>query len=237
MNKELQRLTGVAQQHSYQQGFNGRLTKYRAWKLGECLPERRESALELGCGEGMLTAHAARVFKRVTAVDAAADYLRAAKQTAPHNVSFVESLIEEFETHDKFDMVILSGVLEHVENPKLILRRCTGWLTPEAAIFCLVPNALALHRRLGKAMGLIADCHDLSAQDFAVGHRRYYDRQSLESAITDAGLRVLKSEGILLKPLSNQQMQDWPETLCDGLYEVGRELPDYCAELCVLCKP
>jgi len=36
---------------------------------------------------------------------------------------------------------------------------------------------------------------------------------------------------VLLKPLSNSQMESWDPDIIEALYEVGKELPDYCSPI------
>jgi len=90
-----------------------------------------------------------------------------------------------------------------------------------------VPNALSLNRRIGKAMGLIASYYELSETDLAVGHKRFYDRKRLLNDVIASGLKPREFGGLLLKPLSNKQMESWNLDIIEGLYEVGKELPDY----------
>lgn len=59
-------------------------------------------------------------------------------------------------------------------------------------------------------------------------------RQNLEADATSAELSILYSGGILLKPLSIRQMETWDLKVVDALYEIGKELPDYCSSLIVV---
>ena len=43
-------------------------------------------------------------------------------------------------------------------------------------------------------------------------------------------------EGILLKPLSNAQMETLERRLVAALFAVGREHPETCAEIYVRCR-
>jgi hypothetical protein len=83
---------------------------------------------------------------------------------------------------------------------------------------------------------LIGRLDELQAHDLEVGHRRYYDRESLSADVARAGLEVVHEDGIFLKPLANSQMESWDEKLADAFYEVGREMPDWCAEIVAVCR-
>jgi 2-polyprenyl-3-methyl-5-hydroxy-6-metoxy-1,4-benzoquinol methylase len=97
-------------------------------------------------------------------------------------------------------------VLEHVADPALVLGRCAGFLTPRGVVAIAVPNARSLHRLVGQRAGLLDDLYRLSEADQALGHRRYFDRDSLVRLVEAAGLRVLACEGILLKCLTTAQL-------------------------------
>ena len=234
-NKEKEALDRISKEHSYVEGFNGRLAKYRAMKIFE-LSKPGGKLLELGCGEGLLLREfAKREYEMITGVEASESYLREAEQAVKGHAhaALSCSLLEEFETDSKYDTIIASGILEHVEEPVSILKRAANWLNGNGSIIIIVPNALAFHRRLGIKMGLIPNAYHLSGQDHKVGHRRYYDMGSLEKDVVSAGLRIVNKGGIFLKPFSNVQMESYPENVCDGLYLLGQDLPAWCAEIYV----
>lgn len=79
--------------------------------------------------------------------------------------------------------------------------------------------------------------HELHGGDLDIGHRRVYDQELRSDHLRLANLSVFHWEGSFLKPLSNAQMQYWPEMLIRTFRQVGRELPDYCAELYVVAVP
>ena len=66
---------------------------------------------------------------------------------------------------------------------------------------------------------------------------KVYDIDLLRSHVREAGLYVTFWTGVLLKPLSNQQMQEWNPALLKALFEVGGEMPSFCAQLYACCRP
>jgi hypothetical protein len=85
-------------------------------------------------------------------------------------------------------------------------------------------------------MGLLRGLNDYSARDIQLGHMRVYDISLLTQHVAAAGLEVIDLQGILIKPLSNAQMQSWGPAVIDALFEVGREEPDLCNELYIRVK-
>jgi hypothetical protein len=111
-----------------------------------------------------------------------------------------------------------------------------SWLTPKGLLVMTVPNALGLHKRIGKAMGLIHDFYDLTNADIQKGHKHVYDRERLKNVFVNSGYQIKHVGGILLKPLSHKQMESWDPKIVDGLYEVGKELPEYCSSLIIVAS-
>src|ERR1700722_16944001 len=100
--------------------YNQTLVYYQALS---CLENSNgNSLLDLACGEGIMTEYFSKKFVRIVGVDAASIHLEKAKKRLP-DVEFHESLIEDFETDEKFDNVFLLMILEHVQDPVAIIRK------------------------------------------------------------------------------------------------------------------
>ncbi len=211
------------------------LLRYR-WRV--LMPRLRgPRILELGCAEGEMTKFLAKQFPEVVAVDGSALLLeRARKDVHANNVVFQQALFEEFVPDGKFSSIVVACVLEHVQDPIAFLRRCKEWLAPKGRIYIMVPNAYALNRRVGKAMGMLKRLDELHERDLRLGHQRVYSRQTLAADIESAGLEAAHWDGILLKPLSDAQVQNWDPALLDAFFEVGKELPEWCTEIYVECQ-
>jgi 2-polyprenyl-3-methyl-5-hydroxy-6-metoxy-1,4-benzoquinol methylase len=220
----------VRQRHSYAKGFNQTLARWRVTSLRKHC--RGESCLDVGCGEGDVTLELRDLFTRMVGIDLTERHLAAfAARRPPPNITLWLGSVMGFETLQRFDTVIAVDVLEHVDDTGAVLAKLAGLLAPQGLLLCVVPNAASLHRRLGKAMGLIQSLDELGEQDHSVGHRRYYDFASLRATLTGAGYVVHSMEGIVLKPLPNRQMEAIAPAYLDALYQVGAELPEYCAEI------
>lgn len=234
-------LDQIANSHSYELGFNGKLTKYRLMKISSHsanLPATA-SVFEIGAGEGPITSYLIDRFQNVVALEPAAEYFQKISRRFidKKNVKLIEGLFEEQDIPEKFDLVISAGVLEHVKDPVSFLSKAKGLLKQGGTLMLTVPNAESLHRRIGKKMGLLKDLAELSELDHKVGHFRYYDTDLLRSHVESAGFKKIKVEGIMLKPFPNSEMDKLKEDFCDALFEVCNEIPTWGAELfCVAEK-
>jgi 2-polyprenyl-3-methyl-5-hydroxy-6-metoxy-1,4-benzoquinol methylase len=180
-----------------------------------------------------MTEYFASRFRRIAALDGSLDCVRRARQRcrlSPH-VAVYHSLIEEFRTEERFEDVVMVRVLEHLEDPVGTLARLASFLKPGGQLHLIVPNARSLHRRIGKAMGLLRELNDFSPRDIQYGHQRVYDSELLTQHLEAAGLRVAQAQGVLIKSLSNAQMQSWDPAVIRALFAVGKEEPGLCNEL------
>jgi len=232
-DKELKKIEKSARNISTLKGFDYYVVLYTSKTIIPLC--KGTEILELGPADGLMTKLLSERFKSITAVDASESLLRKArKYVGDNNVKFIESLFEKYSPEKKFDTIILSHVLEHVIYPVNLLKQVKIWLKKRGRIIICVPNALSLHRQIGGNMGLLKNIYALNEKDRAIGHYRIYDMKRLIKGVKKAGLKILNSGGILLKPLSNNQLLDFGEDYFDALYKLGKKYPEICSEIYVV---
>jgi len=225
-------LNRIARSYSEDQGFESVLMKYKIIEISSFV--EGETMLDIGCGVGTLTKALAGNFKSVLGIDGSSLKIRKAKEkNHAKNIKYELSLFEDYKWNTKLDFIVCTNVLEHVDNALTFLIQIKKILSRNGLVVMTVPNVLGLHKRIGKAMGLIDDYHKLTQADLEKGHKRMYDMSILENDFIGAGFRVKHLGGILLKPLSHKQMETWDSKIVDALYEVGKELPEYCSSLLI----
>ncbi len=225
-----EQLDTIYQSHSEEEGFERVLMKYKAHAVIQQLKGPR--VLDIGCGVGSLCGQLARQVHTVVGLEGSpAKLARAKRLNAAPNIDYVCSLFEQWVPPCTFNSIVCTNVLEHVEDVPAFLQMCAAALSPAGRLILTVPNARGLHKRIGKHMGLIEDYFTLTDADVSKGHHRIYDRSRLHAELAAAGFDVQHIGGILLKPLSHRQMNDWEPSVVDALFEVGKELPDYCSSL------
>lgn len=146
----------------------------------------------------------------------------------PAGVEVVQGYFEDYAPPGPLDAVEMGFVLEHVVDPGLVLRRYGGFLAPGGFVAIAVPNARSLHRLVGHRAGLLDDLYRLSEHDQALGHRRYFDLESLRQLVLDCGLRPGHCEGILLKALTTAQLRALalPPAVHEAFSALGADYPD-----------
>ncbi|MBC3207671.1 class I SAM-dependent methyltransferase [Pseudomonas sp. SWRI111] len=188
-----------------------------------------DSLLELGIGHGYTTHRFSRFFGRHVVVDGSASVIEQFSQQFPDcTATVVESYFEDFEPEQKFDVIVLGFILEHVADPEAILRRFKQFLAPGGRCFVTVPNGESLHRRFGHAAGLLPDMMALGAGDLELGHERLYSVDSLCTELSNCGYDIVRKEGIFLKPMTTDQLLslELDSTIVQAMCEVGIDYPE-----------
>lgn len=189
-----------------------------------------KTALEIGCGDGFSTEKLCALFSDMEVIEPSKKNIALLKRRAPeincHNV-----LLEDFKSDKKYDFVFFLNVIEHVEDPIASLKTLTNLVKDEGLVFISAPNCMSLNRRAGYKMKLLASYDQMAPKDLEVGHRRLYTVDMLTEHCDQAGLKVLSMKGMYLKPLSEKQMISLGDDAVRAFYELGEDIPKYCASL------
>jgi 2-polyprenyl-3-methyl-5-hydroxy-6-metoxy-1,4-benzoquinol methylase len=199
--------------------------------------------LELGSFRGDFTRRLTAHFSDITCVEASGDALAVARAALGDRVHFVQGTFEQVPLDRRYDNVILTHVLEHLDDPVGILRRVGDeWLTQTGRVFLACPNANAPSRQIAVHMGLITHNAAVTDAERAHGHRITYSHDTLERDARAAGLKVVHRSGIFFKALANFQWDRLlstdiisPEYL-EGCYQLGHVYPDLCSSIFLLCE-
>jgi SAM-dependent methyltransferase len=143
-------------------------------------------------------------------------------------LELVHTYFEEYETTKQFDVIEMGFVLEHVDDPFFILKKYKKYLKDKGVIFIAVPNARSLHRLIGFEAGLTDDIYKLSEYDINLGHKRYFDLDMLSKMVIDSGYKIIKSSGLLLKPITTSQIAqlNWQSNIINALLKIGDDYPE-----------
>jgi len=104
--------------------------------------------LDVGCGDGLLLALAARGGWEVWGVDTSPEVLARARAEVPEAHLAAEDLVRADLPLEAFDAITLINVLEHVPHPRQVLARCAQLLRPGGVLLIHVPNAGGIRARL-----------------------------------------------------------------------------------------
>lgn len=199
-------------------------------------------ALQVGCAHGDQTSLLVERFSDLTVVEAAAEFIEHTRARIGPRATYVQSLVEDYAPAQRFETILFSHVLEHVDDPVAVLRHLGGLLTPTGRLFVVVPNAEAPSRRIAVKMGVLDHLEALSPDDIAAGHRRVYRLDTLSRDVAAAGLPAETTGGIFFKPLANFQLNALiggpliGDPFLEGCYRLGLERPADCASIYVVAR-
>lgn len=203
---------------------------------------QKGNLLELGSFKGDFTKRFLPYFDDITCVEASSDAINEAKEMLGNKVKFYNSLFESVELPVKYDNIIMTHVLEHLDDPVKVLKRVKDeWLSDNGRFFLVCPNANAPSRQIAVKMGLISHNSAVTPSELAHGHKITYSLDTLERDAQKAGLKVVHRSGIFFKALANFQ---WDKLLntdiiskeyLEGCYELGKHYPDLCSSIFLIC--
>lgn len=228
--------------HKYAYGFD--FDVIHPYMMRSFEPFFREGrTLELGSFKGDFTRRLAARFDDVTCVEASSDAIAEARARLPERIKFVNSMFEHARLDAAYDNIILTHVLEHIDDPIALLRRVNDeWLAESGRFFLVCPNANAPSRQIAVKMGLISHNAAVTPAEAEHGHMCTYTLDTLESHARQAGLKVVHRSGIFFKALANFQWDRLlatdiisPEYL-DGCYMLGQQYPDLCSSIFLMCE-
>ena len=139
------------------------------WQIDERSrrPLEGKTALDVGCGAGLLAEPLARLGARVTGIDAAPEVIAVARDHAASmglEIDYRVSAVEK--TEGQFDLVTSMEVIEHVADPAAFVKSLAKRLAPDGLLILSTPNATAWSRLMMITLGR-------GARPDSPGHARF----------------------------------------------------------------
>lgn len=204
---------------------------------------QKGSMLELGSFRGDFTERLLAQFQDVTCVEASSVAIESARSRFGDRAHFINDRFETAALPKRYDNIVLTHVLEHLDDPVLVLKRINAeWLSEDGRLFLVCPNANAPSRQIAVKMGLITHNAAVTPAEAEHGHRCTYALDTLERDAVSAGLKVVHRSGIFFKALANFQWDRLLQTdivspaYLEGCYQLGQQYPDLCASIFLMCE-
>ncbi|MDP8266588.1 MAG: class I SAM-dependent methyltransferase [Candidatus Aceula meridiana] len=115
-------------------------------KTRQIISKPHPRLLDIGCGTGWIT----NIWKEsgFDVVGLEPSQQRARIAESKYSFPVCKSYIEDYFPEEKFDVIILRHVLEHIENPTEILNKIRSWLGAGGMLIITVPNINSIGRYL-----------------------------------------------------------------------------------------
>jgi len=127
--------------------------------------------LDVGCGACLLSKKLLEKGYDITVIDNDSKAIEIARKKG---IVGFKADICDWKTDKKFDCVVISDVLEHVEDDRFVIGKIYAMLKPRG---CLILNVPSYKFLFGK--------HDIS-----LGHKRRYSDSELRSKLEESGFKI-----------------------------------------------
>lgn len=170
-------------------------------------PLKGRSAVDVGCGAGLLCEPLARLGAQVTGIDAAPENIGAARAHAAASglmIDYVAGEAEAAMAGRQFDLVTSMEVIEHVTDPAAFIATLTAALAPGGLMILSTPNRTPLSRlamiTVGEGFGMIPrGTHD---------HDKFLTPDELTGLLHEAGLETFDLRGLSFSPMAGFHLSD-----------------------------
>ena len=198
---------------------------------------KNKSVLEMGYGDGILTSHLASSNNSDLNLIEGSKLLSKKAQKKHKNITVINEMFENFSPKKKYDLIIASHILEHVDKPVEVLKKIKSWMHKKSLCIVHVPICTSYHRQLAVIMKLQKRLDALSKRDLLVGHKRVYSLETMKSDIKKDRFKILKIQGFFLKFLPNSMMLNFPNELLIALNKITEDIdPALCANASFIIK-
>jgi len=149
-----------------------------------------KDVLEFGCGAGALFRKIKPLAKKIEGLERTASF----RQLLVGEGYVIYDRVEDIK--NKFDVILMFHVLEHLPDPVASIQSCFNMLTPGGLLYIEVPN-------INDALLTLYDIEAYHKFHFFKDHLHYFSRQSLETTIRLAGAKAVSVSGYSRFGLSN----------------------------------
>ncbi|MGB3471658.1 MAG: bifunctional 2-polyprenyl-6-hydroxyphenol methylase/3-demethylubiquinol 3-O-methyltransferase UbiG [Erythrobacter sp.] len=169
-------------------------------------PLAGKSALDIGCGAGLLCEPLVRLGADVTGVDASAQNVSVAAAHAEGMGLDIRYMAGEVAGMDigTFDLVTSVEVIEHVADKAAFLADVAARLSPEGLLVMSTPNRTAASRVL-----LVGAAEAIGYVPKGTHHwEDFIKPEELEELLSEVGLEVTQRRGIAFNPAKGLHLSD-----------------------------
>jgi len=168
----------------------GILTSYlRKKRLGVIAKYIKGTILDIGCGPGEIVQH---LNNKESTKYVGVDIKKRLVENLQNRYPWLTFLCVDVDNEDlplpmsetKFDTILLLAVIEHLANPKRILKQVSGLLRDEGKL--IITTCTPFGGRIHKLISILG----LTGKKAMKAHRGFYSRRDLATLLTPFGLYI-----------------------------------------------
>jgi 2-polyprenyl-6-hydroxyphenyl methylase/3-demethylubiquinone-9 3-methyltransferase len=177
------------------------------WQCDEHVrrPLEGKTALDVGCGAGLLSEPLARLGATVTGLDATPELIEAARAHAAKMGLEIDYRAGDVQAlQGQFDLITCMEVIEHVADPGAFVQALAKPLAPDGLLILSTPNQTRWSQLMmitvGEGLGRIPKgTHDFD---------KFITPERMKVLLSDAGLKCIDVEGIAWSPARGLHLSD-----------------------------
>ena len=148
------------------------------------LDKKKFKIIDIGCSIGyLLSLFKSSGFKNIRGIEPSLGCKTIAKKM--YGLKAISCSLAEFTSKDKFDLIILTGVLEHIRNLDGMLKRVTSFLSENGLIMVVVPDADKFSKN-----------PDVPFEEFSLEHINFFNKNSLNKLMGNYNFKNIYSKGL-----------------------------------------
>jgi len=172
------------------------------------LPLKNLKILDIGCGGGLISEPMSRLGADVTGIDASLKNIQVANLHAKKNnlkIKYFNTVPENFDQQNEFDIILNLEVVEHVENLDLYLSSCFKLLKKNGIMFTATINrTLTSYIKAIVGAEYILRWLPIGTHDW----NKFIKPEELEKKLTDLNFSITDFTGLNYNPI----FQEWKKT-------------------------
>ncbi|GAA4753753.1 bifunctional 3-demethylubiquinone 3-O-methyltransferase/2-octaprenyl-6-hydroxy phenol methylase [Sphingomonas daechungensis] len=177
------------------------------WSLDEHSrrPLDGKSALDVGCGAGLLAEPLARLGAKVTAIDPAPELIGAAREHAAGQglqIDYRVAAVEDLQ--GAFDLITSMEVIEHTADPQQFLIDLAKRLAPNGLLMMSTPNATGWSKLITITLAEGFGAVPKGTHDFD----KFIAPERMKQLMANAGLKCLDVEGLAFSPMRGLHLSE-----------------------------
>lgn len=181
----------------------------RLKRILELIPgDRALRVLEVGCANGRLGQEIKKLGHFVAGVEISPQAAQNARWVLDEVYVFdIEGEWPKKFEEQKFDIVVLPEILEHIFDPINVLKKSADVLKPNGEIIITTPNFMTWTNRIRFLFGFFK-YEEQGMFDF--GHIRWFTYQYLKQVLVESGFTIMAEKHIIFPGKLTKILKFWP---------------------------